>query len=107
MVQGGLTPFILPAQIPSNFDSDSVQVELFDQLGSLLTPVGSKSNPATSCMDIYNCNGADFKPGECCLSLYKAKYRYRFIRQWMCNLLTVEEGGCDLAYLVCFRQLLD
>ena len=52
------------SQVPSDFDSDGVQVQLFDKLGSLLTPVGSKTNPAMSCMDIYNCNGADFKPGQ-------------------------------------------
>lgn len=51
-------------KVPSSFNSDSVQVELFDKFGGLLSPIGSKKNPATSCMDIYNCNGASFKPGK-------------------------------------------
>lgn len=55
---------IISLQVPSDFDSDSVSVQLFDKLGGLLSPVGSKDNPAISCMDIYNCNGGgSFKPG--------------------------------------------
>ena len=50
-------------QVPTDFDSDSVQVQLFDKMGSILSPVGSKDNPAMSCQDIYT-NGASFKPGK-------------------------------------------
>jgi len=43
--------------------STGVRVELFDKLSGLISPLGTQDNPATSCQDIYSCNGASFKPG--------------------------------------------
>jgi len=36
---------------------------LLDKLSKLISPLGTRDNPAMSCQDIYNCNGDSFKPG--------------------------------------------
>ena len=52
------------SKVPSNFDSEGVRVMLLDKLSKLVSPLGTRDNPAMSCQDIYNCNGDSFKPGE-------------------------------------------
>ena len=51
------------SQVPSDFDSEGVRVMLVDKLSKLISPLGTKDNPAMSCQDIYKCNGETFKPG--------------------------------------------
>ncbi len=40
-----------------------VRVQLFDKLSGLISPLGTKENPATCCQDIYSCNAESFKAG--------------------------------------------
>lgn len=34
-----------------------------DKVNALLSPLGTRENPAVSCQDIYTCRGDSFKPG--------------------------------------------
>ncbi len=40
-----------------------MRVQLFDKLSGLISPLGTKENPATCCQDIYSCNAESFKAG--------------------------------------------
>ena len=51
-------------QVPSDFDSEAVHVAVAEDLEKMLTPLGTRSNPAVSCLDIANCHGDLFTAGE-------------------------------------------
>ena len=52
-------------QIPDHFDSDGIIDVLLKKLNRLITPVGTKENPAMSCQDVFNCQGTSFVAGVC------------------------------------------
>lgn len=51
-------------EVPDHFDSDGVIDALLKKLNALITPVGTKDNPAMSCQDVFNCQGTSFTAGK-------------------------------------------
>ena len=50
-------------EIPTNFESDGVIDVLLKKLNALISPTGTRDNPALSCQDVFNCQGTSFVPG--------------------------------------------
>lgn len=50
-------------QVPVNFESDGIIDVLLKKLNTILSPMGSRDNPALSCQDIYSCRGTEFVSG--------------------------------------------
>ena len=55
---------IMYDQVPSDFDSEAVHVAVTEDLEKMLSPLGTKDNPAVSCLDIANCRGEHFTAGK-------------------------------------------
>ena len=53
-----------PLQVPSDFDSEVVGAAMIGELEKMLSPLGTRENPAVSCLDIALCHEDHFTPGE-------------------------------------------
>ena len=51
-------------EIPTNFESNGVIDVLLKKLNALISPMGTRDNPALSCQDVFNCQGTSFVPGD-------------------------------------------
>lgn len=54
---------MLSLQVPSDFDHEAVYVAIAEELERLLSPLGTRDNPAASCLDIASCRGEQFTTG--------------------------------------------
>lgn len=54
---------LLSLQVPSDFDHEAVHVAIAEELERLLSPLGTRDNPAVSCLDIASCRGEQFTTG--------------------------------------------
>ena len=50
-------------QVPPDFNPETVHAALAKDLERLLSPLGTRDNPAVSCIDIASCHGEQFTPG--------------------------------------------
>ena len=51
-------------QVPSDFDSEVVGAAVIEELEKMMSPLGTRDNPAVSCLDIALCRGDHFTAGE-------------------------------------------
>lgn len=56
---------VLFLQVPSDFNPETVHAAIAEDLERLLSPLGTRDNPAVSCIDISSCRGEQFTPGVC------------------------------------------
>lgn len=50
-------------QVPSDFNPERVHAAIVEDLERLLSPLGTRDNPAVSCLDIASCRGEQFTAG--------------------------------------------
>ncbi len=50
-------------EVPLNFNSDGIIDTLLKKLNSIMTPMGTRDNPALSCQDVFSCQGTSFVSG--------------------------------------------